>query len=126
MASTSSSFKFRPYFSPGELIEIIRCVKSASTNISLITYLENFAMKIDRGIISKQLTLAPTTADRLGFNSPETNPAPYNPAELLAIWKVNPEFLTPPQLEVVNCYRWEQGMMTSEQEMLYLQSIGML
>lgn len=117
--------KFRPYFSPAELTEIIRCVKASSTNISLIRYLEEFAMKIDRGIINKQLTLAPTVSDRLGFNS-ESSPAPYNPAELLAIWKNNPEFLTPPQLEIVNCYRWEQGMMTSEQEMLYLQSIGML
>jgi len=126
MASSSSANKFRPYFSPAELTEIIRCVKSSSTNINLLHYLENFAMKIDRGIISKQLTLAPTVSDRLGFNSPETSPAPYNPAELLAIWKANPEFLTPPQLEIVNCYRWEQGMMTNEQEQLYLQSIGML
>ena len=114
-----SEQEFRPYFSAAELTEIIRCVKSASTNQSLLAYLEAFAIKIDRGIMSPQLTTAPSLANRLGLGGSTTNslpgPIPPTPEELFTIFKSNPEYLSPPQLAMVHTYRWENGMMSDEE-----------
>lgn len=116
-----SEQKFRPYFTAVELTEIIRCVKTASTNIHLLNYLESFAIKIDRGIMSPQLTTSPTMSLEsklgLGGSTMSALPGPSAPTihELFAIYKSNPEYLSPPQLAAVHTYRWESGLMDEEE-----------
>ena len=116
-----SEQKFRPYFTPAELAEIIRCVKASSTNNHLLSYLEAFAMKIDRGIMNPQLTTNPpaTLESKLGLGGsiiPSLpGPIPPTPVELFTIFKSNPEYLSPPQLAIVHTYRWENGLMDDEE-----------
>jgi len=116
-----SETKFRPYFSPAELTEIIRCVKASSTNQSLLAYLEAFAIKIKHGVMQPQLTTNPPQSleSKLGLGGSMQEslpgPVPPTPAELYTIWKSNPEFLSPPQLLIVHTYRWENGLMTEEE-----------
>jgi len=109
-----SEQKFRPYFSQAELAEIIRCVKASSTNQSLLSYLEAFAIKIDRGVMQPQLTTAPSLESKLGLGS-STNPNLPTPAELHIIWQSSPDSLSPPQLSIVHTYRWENGLMSEEE-----------
>ena len=124
-----SEQKFRPYFTPAELTEIIRCVKASSTNNHLLSYLEAFAMKIDRGIMSPQLTTSPVQSleSKLGLGgstmSALPGPIPPTPVELFAIFKSNPEYLSPPQLSVVHTYRWENGLMDEEECSRFEQSM---
>ena len=119
--SSFNQSKFRPYFSPAELTEIIRCVKAASTNQSLLAYLEAFAIKIKHGVMQPQLTTNPLSSleSRLGLTGSSISalpgPVPPTPAELYTIWKSNPEYLSPPQLSIVHTYRWENGLMTEEE-----------
>ena len=109
-----SEQKFRPYFSQSELAEIIRCVKAASTNQSLLSYLEAFAIKIDRGVMQPQLTTAPSLESKLGLES-SIKPNLPTPAELHTIWLSSPDSLSPPQLAIVHTYRWENGFMDDEE-----------
>ena len=121
--------KFRPYFSPAELTEIIRCVKASSTNQSLLAYLEAFAIKIDRGVMSPQLTTNPPQSleSKLGLTGSSISalpgPVPPTPAELYTIWKSNPEYLSPPQLSIVHTYRWENGLMDNEESSRFEESM---
>ena len=118
---TNPEQKFRPYFTATELAEIIRCVKASSTNQSLLSYLEAFAIKIKHGIMQPQLTTTPVPSleSRLGLGGSITNalpgPIPPTAAELYRIWQSNPEYLSPPQLAMVHTYRWENGMMSDEE-----------
>ena len=113
--------KFRPYFTTAELTEIIRCVKTASTNNHLLSYLEAFAIKIDRGIMNPQLTTSPAQSleSKLGLGGsiiPSLpGPIPPTSAELFTIYKSNPEYLSPSQLSIVHTYRWENGLMDEEE-----------
>lgn len=126
----SSANKYRPYFSAAELAEIIRCVKAASTSLPLITYLETFAMKIERSVITPQLSLQPSLEQKLGMSvgggshiPALPGPNPPTAAELFAIWKSNPEYLHPKQLAAVHQYRWEAGLMDSEEAERYEDSV---
>lgn len=114
--------KFRPYFSPAELTEIIRCVKASSTNQSLLAYLEAFAIKIKHGIMQPQLTTAPSLESKLGIVS-TIQPNHPSPAELHTIWQSNPDSLSPPQLSIVHTYRWENGLMSGEESSRFEESM---
>lgn len=108
--------KYRPYFTTSELAELIRCVKTSSTNQSLLAYLESFAMKIDRGILQSQLTLQPNLETKLGMAPIAANILnPPTPTELYQQWKTDPTKLIPSQLSIVHTYRWENGFMTDEE-----------
>lgn len=106
--------KFRPYFTTAELTELIRCVKTSSTNQSLLAYLEAFAMKIDRGLLQSQISVQPSIEQRLGLVQSIISTAP-TPIELYQRWKTNPINLTPPQLAIIHQYRWENGFMDDEE-----------
>lgn len=114
-----SETKFRPYFSSAELTEIIRCVKASSTNQSLLSYLEAFAIKIKHGVMQPQLVTAPSLESKLGLGGSVINalpgPIPPTPVELYTLWKSYPESLSPPQLAIVHTYRWENGLMDDEE-----------
>lgn len=112
---SSPEQKYRPYFTTSELSELIRCVKTASTNQSLLAYLEAFAIKIDRGILQSQLTLQQPLEQRLGLSPSSTNTLAPTPTELYQQWKTDPTKLIPSQLAIVHTYRWENGFMSDEE-----------
>jgi len=88
-----------------------------TTSIPLLRYLESFSLKITHGIMQPQLTLSPTMEDRLGLAVPTT--PQQSPQELFALWCTNPERITPPQMEIINQYRYENSMMDPVQESEY-------
>lgn len=118
-----SEHKFRPYFTTAELTELIRCVKTSSTNQSLLAYLEAFAIKIDRGILQSQLTLQQPLEQRLGMVPSSKNTLAPTPTELYQQWKTDPTKLIPAQLAIVHTYRWENGFMTEEESSRFEQSM---
>ncbi len=122
MSSPLNSNKFRPYFTPAQLAEIIRCCKLASSDIALLSYLESFNLKITRDVISPALQTKPSLESRLGLASSTSMPE-YSPAELHSIWLRDPNFLTPKQLILVQQYRWENELMTPEEARSYEDSL---
>lgn len=123
MTTPSDTQKYRPYFTAAELSEIIRCVKTSSTNQSLLAYLEAFALKIDRGLLQSQLTLQPSMEQRLGMAPSSTNSLAPTPTELYQQWKTDPTKLIPVQLAIVHTYRWENGFMSDEESARFEQSM---
>jgi len=132
MASSKSSFnngeqKFRPYFSAAELTLIIRTLKEApAPALGLIRYLEGFAIKIERGVISPALKLEETMESRLGLVS---TAGPGDQLENQStLWESYPESrakFSPAQLESIQAYRYENNRMSPEEESEYERSIGM-
>lgn len=112
--------KYRPYFSPEELTEIIQSLKSNSGNLSLIKYLETFALKIDHGILEPNLTLQPTISDKLELNT--VSPKDYLKAKRLDAynkWTNTPAKCTPHEIALSRMYRYENDLMCSEEEAEY-------
>lgn len=72
MNQPTQKAKYRPYFTASELSEVIRCVKLSSQNISLLRYLESYALKISHGVITESITLQPTLVDSLELDSPDS------------------------------------------------------
>ena len=116
--------KFRPYFTAAQLAEIIRCVKASSKDLPLIYYLESFALKLKHSIIQPAHTTQPPLEEKLGFSSsPPTNS--ISPSELYATFLISPATLTPPELEKVHQYRFENDLMDQDEEAEYLKSKGL-
>ena len=126
---SSSEQKFRPYLSSSELLLIIRTLKSDSAPaIGLIRYLETFAIKIERGIISPQLRLQESLASRLGFeSSPSSSPESGESPETLAMrWESMPSErhkFSPAQLATIQAWRYENDRMSPEEESAYETSL---
>ena len=124
---TQNKTKYRPYFTASELGEVIRCVKLSSQNISLLRYLESYALKISHGVIAESITLQPTLADSLELDSP-TSPLDSSleskRAKAYAKWSQAPEACTPLEIELTHLYRFENDLMSPEEESIYLQSQG--
>ena len=124
---TQNKTKYRPYFTASELSEVIRCVKLSSQNISLLRYLESYALKISHGVIAESITLQPTLADSLELDSPIS---PLNSSleskrsKAYAKWLSSPESCTPLEIELAHLYRFENDLMSPEEESIYLQSQG--
>lgn len=114
--------KFRPYFSPSELQEIIRCMKTApTTSIPLLRYLESFSLKITHGTIQPQYTAMPSIDDRLGL--PSNHVIEPSPQELYIAWTLDPTKITPTQMSLVNQYRYENSLMDPSEESAYVDSL---
>jgi hypothetical protein len=121
------SKKFRPYFTSQELSIIISCLKKNPTpeTLAISKYLETFNIKINTGIIQSQLTLAPTMEEKLGFidtqdddiNNPNRLPALRLAAYLK--WQRDPKSVTILELSRVMQYRYENDLMTQEEEIEY-------
>ena len=127
MSQPTQKTKYRPYFTASELGEVIRCVKLSSQNISLLRYLESYALKISHGVIAESITLQPTLADSLELDSPaESSPASLESkrAKAYAKWNQSPESCTPLEIELTHLYRFENDLMSPEEETIYLQSQG--
>lgn len=113
--------KFRPYFTPAELQEIIRCLKAApTTSLPLLRYMESFSIKITHGTISPQYVAMPSLESRLGMEVQAIEPSPE---ELFQLWGKYPDKTTPAQMELIQQYRWERGMMDPMEQMAYEDSI---
>lgn len=113
--------KFRPYFTPSELQEIIRCLKAAPTiSMPLLRYLESFSLKITRGIMQPQVTLQPSTEEKLGFTPQAIQ---QSAQELWQEWLINPDKMTPPQMARIQQYRWENDMMDPVESAAYEDSL---
>jgi hypothetical protein len=106
------SKKYRPYFSQAELEEIIRCVKLCTTSLPLLQYLQSFQLKIQNETLVPQYSLKPTLEQKLGISSSPNKP---NPEFLYEKWSNDPTTLTPSQVLIVQQYRWEMGLMTSQE-----------
>ena len=119
--SNPNNQKFRPYFTPSELSEVIRCLKAApTTSLPLLRYLESFSLKITHGIISPQVTLQPSIADKLGMS---TAVIQESIETLHERWKQDPQTITPPEMQRIQQYRWEYDLMNAEEAAAYEESI---
>ncbi len=128
MNQSSGEQKFRPYLSSSELLLIIRTLKSdPAPAIGLIRYLETFAIKIERGIISPQLRLQESLASRLGFESSPTSQESGESPETLAMrWESMPSErhkFSPAQLATIQAWRYENDRMSPEEESAYETSL---
>ena len=123
---TQNKTKYRPYFTASELGEVIRCVKLSSQNISLLRYLESYALKISHGVIAESITLQPTLVDSLELDSPSPSDSSLESkrAKAYAKWLSSPESCTPLEIELAHLYRFENDLMSPEEESIYLQSQG--
>lgn len=114
--------KYRPYLTPQELDIIISSLKTTSSNVSLIRYLEDFAHKISRDSIKPNLTLKPSLEDKLELNAPRARTMD----SLIALkslayqkWLTNPTKCTSSELARVHMYRYENDLMSPEEETEY-------
>ena len=122
---TQNKTKYRPYFTASELSEVIRCVKVSSQNLPLLRYLESYALKISHGVITESITLQPTLADSLELDSPSPDSSLESKrSKAYAKWLSSPESCTPLEIELAHLYRFENDLMSPEEESIYLQSQG--
>ena len=121
--------KFRPYFSPEELKEVISALKESPTpaRIELIKYLEHYSLKISHGIMSPAISLAPSMADQLELSdtSTQTNPARLSSLRLQAFlkWEKSPSSCSPKELLMANEYRFENDLMSPEESEAYINKL---
>ena len=128
--SHSPRTKDRPYLTLPELDIIISSLKTTCSNPHLIHYLEGFKSKIDLGITSPNLTLTPRpgvmerlelgdTGDSTVSISIETKRA-----NAYTKWLSSPQACTAHEIELTHLYRFENDLMSPEEESIYLQSQG--
>ena len=120
-----SNEKFRPYLNSQELLTIISALKQLSPlPLGLVRYLETFAIKIERGVISPAHTLQPTIEQKLGIVDSE--PTTSSIAALATNYEMFPadrHKFTPRQLEAIQNYRFLNDRMTPDEENIYVSSL---
>ena len=128
--SHSPRTKYRPYLTLPELDIIISSLKISGSNPHLIHYLEGFKAKIDLGITSPNLTLTPrpTLNDRLelgdtGYSTVSIS-IETKRANAYTKWLSSPQACTAHEIELTHLYRFENDLMSPEEESIYLQSQG--
>jgi len=124
MKQSTQKHKYRPYFTPSQLGEIIRCVKIASQDSALIRYLEIFSLKIDHGIQAPALNLATPIEDKLELEDSSSENLSDKRAFSFVKWSQNPASCTPLEIELTHLYRFENDLMSPEEETIYLESQG--
>jgi hypothetical protein len=122
----NSTKKFRPYFSPSELAEIISWGKRCGGSINLLKYLETFELKISLGHISSQLELAPTLESALELTNTHNLVETMEAKKVTAYnkWKNSPVRCTSQELALSQMYRYENNLMNPEDELLYEKQMG--
>lgn len=126
----SPAQKYRPYFSYPELKRIheLVAISGDARDTVLLNYLHIFIYKIDAGIKDSALVLEPRKSleERLelSLTLPESISSSTNFGALrFEAYKKfieNPVSLTPLELSRAHEYRYEQGIMNSEEEDQYL------
>ena len=122
--------KYRPYLTIQQLHYFLHLVESdTSEDTQLIRALtlkelKLFLVKYDLGAVKAASTVVgrESLEDKLGLGvSTDTDKASIREAAYLQ-WKKNPELCTPYQLEQAQLYRYENDLMTPEEEAAYEQS----
>ena len=124
--------KFRPYFTAAELLTVINTLKS-STNppTQIIRYLETFAIKIERGVLTPSISLNPPESieSRLGLAPSVPFSIQLKEDEIenkVTLWESYPESrhkFTVPEIEKIMAWRYENDRMTPDEESAYESSI---
>jgi len=131
-SNSGAPAKYRPYFIASQIQEILRCLKTSSTDYDLIRYLETFSAKIEFGTVSFH---KPTPRHLSGSQDSiqDSQPTPSLPTDvpysvtrerLYKRWLDSPENLTSYQLEQVSIYRYENDMMTPDEEIGYVEALA--
>jgi hypothetical protein len=112
--------KYRPYFTAGELSEIVLCLKSHPTprRMTIAQYLEGFILKIQHGVISPNHLSKPSMEQKLGITpipiSHEiTGEAAYQK------FLINPGKCTPKEIEEAQEWRYVNQLMSPEEQEQY-------
>ena len=120
--------KFRPYLTPTELELIISSLATTNPSTPLIRYLKGYQLKIDNGLLSPQITTAPTLEEKLGLDVPSTgrlsSQAVTKDLATLKLhaynkWLDNPAKCTIQELDRSMLYRYENDLLTPEEETSY-------
>lgn len=119
-----SKIKFRPSLTAGQIEHIIHILSTAGENSSLnqscLKSLRMFSLKAQHGIVSpSHLALGRESLESsLGFT--QAAPAKTTTVELLyQVWQTHPTTLTPAQLQQVQSYRYQNNLMSPEEEQEY-------
>ena len=119
-----SKIKFRPSLTAGQIEHIIHILSTAGENSPLnqscLKSLRMFSLKAQHGIISpSHLSLGRESLESsLGFTTSE--PVTTTTVELLyRVWQSHPTTLTPSQLQQVQSYRYQNNLMSPEEEQEY-------
>ena len=117
-----SKIKFRPSLTAGQIEHIIHILSTAGENSPLnqscLKALRMFSLKAQHGIVSpSHLALGRESLESsLGFTTSE----PVTTVELLyRVWQTHPTTLTPAQLQQVQSYRYQNNLMSPEEEQEY-------
>ena len=118
-----SKIKFRPSLTAGQIEHIIHILSTAGENSPLnqstLRALRMFSLKAQHGIVSpSHLALGRESLESsLGFT---TSTEPVTTVELLyRVWQSHPTTLTPTQLQQVQSYRYQNNLMSPEEEQEY-------
>ena len=116
-----SKKNYRPYFTVEELTEVTRCVSVSSSNTKLIGYLKLFLSKIDNEQVSPQYTNAPSIEDKLELTTPAFAPKDLKAQREDAYnkWLSSPASCSIQEHTRAQMYRYENDLMTSEEEKEY-------
>jgi hypothetical protein len=114
------SQKYRPYFTLPELGVLISSLEKTGDSLPLLVYLRNFRDKISVGAVQSQITLAPSMASKLGLDDSPVG-TNHQFARKLAYkkWIENPSRLSVYELESAQAYRYENDLMSPEEEKEY-------
>lgn len=117
-----SNQKFRPAFSAPEIQYLIDLCnldsrpETAEMGFNIASRLKVFALKINLGITGPAFTSEPVRSleEKLGMDMPEEK-------RLAAFqkWKLSPNLCTDLERKLANTYRYENNLMTKEEEEQY-------
>lgn len=124
--SNTTQVKYRPYFTASQIDELVFCLKQSSSNVGLIRYLETFRAKISFDAVSKVVaTPRASIEDKLGFSSPNPPAAtPIVKEHYYQQWLESPDSLSMRELELAHTYRYENDLMTPDEEADFEKQIG--
>jgi hypothetical protein len=115
--------KFRPYLTSQELTLILNCLKQNGSNPGLVHYLSGFQDKITVGKIAPQLVTKPTISDKLGLSTSLTDNLTEQRHSAYLKWKESPSKCSIQELARARMYRYENDLMSTEEESEYELSI---
>lgn len=125
-----SSKKYRPYLTLSEITYLIECIQSRKDHISLdlLRYLQKYVSDIQAGLRIPNHTLQPTISQKLGFEESHASACSgiREIPTLLSLFTINGGSyigLSIPEIQALKEYRFENSMMTEDEEAFYVQSL---
>lgn len=126
----SSHQKYRPYLTMQQIKYFIELAESDNRSetealkLKSLRELKLFVAKSDLGLVNSALTVVgkQSTAEKLGFsndgNSNELTPAEQR-AKAYQLWSVNPNLCTDEQITMARLFRYENDLMSPDEEAEY-------